>query len=310
MKVRSINRDEIDRFCDLGEDAKKFKSTLTELFGNKECCPEWCFVAEEGDQWVGRVAYWIFISDPEDIYMMGLHLPWTGDYLGVGRELLLESLSQLRAKGAQSVECRLYSGVTQNVEERQTLFREIHLPLIQEKWQFFWDREHEIPSRTERVWYRPLDDVGEEFFMDVIRQVMQGSLDRDDQALVEMHGPEEAARGFFNILRELDYRPEWWRLAYDPDDTVVGLIVPQRFSEDEGVINYIGVVPEQRGQGYVNDLLAEGTLSLHENGVKEVIADVDDVNSPMANALVRAGYEKRRTIYCYKAEIEKLKLKG
>jgi RimJ/RimL family protein N-acetyltransferase len=308
VRVRALQLDEIDRFCELGEDSGTFKETLSELWTRKECCPEWCFVAEEDDRWIGRVAYWIFTSDPHELYMMGLELPWDGNYLRIGQELFAQSLVHMRERGAETLECRMYSGFTRFIDEHMEFFKRIRLPLIQEKWRFLWDREHKMPVRSERLWYRPLDDVGEDYFIEVVQRVMQGSLDRDDQAMVQAKGPEGAARHLFDILKELDDRPEWWRLSYDADDTVVGLIVPQRFSESEGAINYIGVVPEQRGRGYVNDLLAEGTLTLHEDGVPSVIADVDDVNSPMANALIRAGYEKSRTVWCYKTEIEKLKL--
>ena len=56
------------------------------------------------------------------------------------------------------------------------------------------------------------------------------------------------------------------------------------------VINFIGVVPEHRGRGYVDDLLAEGTAALHAAGAEYVRADTDTRNLPMAAAFGRAGY--------------------
>jgi ribosomal protein S18 acetylase RimI-like enzyme len=44
------------------------------------------------------------------------------------------------------------------------------------------------------------------------------------------------------------------------------------------VINFIGVVPEHRGKGYVDDLLAEGTATLHAAGAERVRADTDTRN--------------------------------
>jgi len=49
----------------------------------------------------------------------------------------------------------------------------------------------------------------------------------------------------------------------------IGLIIPQCFNEKEGVINYIGVLPEYRGNGYGLNLLSEGTRILTENGIKK-----------------------------------------
>ncbi len=56
------------------------------------------------------------------------------------------------------------------------------------------------------------------------------------------------------------------------------------------VIGYIGVVPEHRGQGYVDDLLAAGTDTLRRAGAEQVRADTDIHNVPMAAAFRRAGY--------------------
>ena len=56
-------------------------------------------------------------------------------------------------------------------------------------------------------------------------------------------------------------------------------------------IGYIGVVPEQRGRGYVDDLLAEMMWMLSELAPgEEVGADTDFANVPMAAAFARAGF--------------------
>ncbi|MDF5723365.1 MAG: hypothetical protein PUP91_23415 [Rhizonema sp. PD37] len=62
-------------------------------------------------------------------------------------------------------------------------------------------------------------------------------------------------------MKAFKYKPEWWQLAYTQDGSLVGLIMP--VENDIGpTIGYIGVISEYRGQGYVNDLLAQGTLTL------------------------------------------------
>ena len=60
-------------------------------------------------------------------------------------------------------------------------------------------------------------------------------------------------------------------------------------------IFYVGVVPDMRGQGYVNDLLAAGTATLLEARTKSdkpLIADTDISNAPMAAAFERAGWSR------------------
>ena len=56
------------------------------------------------------------------------------------------------------------------------------------------------------------------------------------------------------------------------------------------IIAYIGVVPAHRGHGYIDDLLAEGTRLLVEQGVPRIRAATDVGNTPMAAAFARAGY--------------------
>jgi ribosomal protein S18 acetylase RimI-like enzyme len=91
------------------------------------------------------------------------------------------------------------------------------------------------------------------------------------------------------LERKLGYDPAWYRLAYAPDGGLVCLVMPAR-NLTSAVINFIGVVPEHRGRGYVDDLLAEGTAALHAAGAGYVRADTDTRNLPMAAAFGRAGY--------------------
>ena len=56
-------------------------------------------------------------------------------------------------------------------------------------------------------------------------------------------------------------------------------------------IGYIGVVPEQRGRGYVDELLAEMAWMLADLAPREEVgADTDFANVPMAKAFARAGF--------------------
>jgi len=64
-------------------------------------------------------------------------------------------------------------------------------------------------------------------------------------------------------------------------------------------LGYIGVVPEQRGQGYSYDLLAHGTAMLHTAGITTIRADADVGNVPMAKAFRRAGYTQIGTRRAY-----------
>jgi RimJ/RimL family protein N-acetyltransferase len=76
----------------------------------------------------------------------------------------------------------------------------------------------------------------------------------------------------------------------------VGLVMP---AEPPGFLTifYVGVVPEMRGRGYVDDLLAAGTATLLEarardGNEKPLRADTDVANAPMATAFERAGWTR------------------
>lgn len=55
-------------------------------------------------------------------------------------------------------------------------------------------------------------------------------------------------------------------------------------------VGYLGVVPELRGRGYVDEVLAEITRIHAANGETRVTATTDVGNAPMAAAFRRAGY--------------------
>ena len=50
------------------------------------------------------------------------------------------------------------------------------------------------------------------------------------------------------------------------------------------------MLPAQRGRGYIDEILAEGTRVLAAQDVPRIRAATDMANIPMANAFARAGY--------------------
>jgi len=69
----------------------------------------------------------------------------------------------------------------------------------------------------------------------------------------------------------------------------VGFVIPAHNAYNP-IIAYLGVVPIHRGNGYVDDILAEGTRILAENGAPRIRASTDLDNVPMAAAFERGGY--------------------
>jgi RimJ/RimL family protein N-acetyltransferase len=102
-------------------------------------------------------------------------------------------------------------------------------------------------------------------------------------------GAERQARDAMRYYLGMQGPRDWWRLAYTPHGSLAGLAIPSR-NPDGPVVAYLGVVPELRGHGYIDDVLAETTCLLAETGAQQVQADTDVGNRPMAAAFERARY--------------------
>jgi RimJ/RimL family protein N-acetyltransferase len=130
-----------------------------------------------------------------------------------------------------------------------------------------WRREAGLPPRSARLRFEPADD---DAFAAALARV-------DAREDVEMYASMPGDR-------------DWWRLAY-AGDALVGLAMPS--ANDAGpVVGYLGVLPEHRGRGYVDDLLAEITHRLAAIGAERVRADTDAGNVPMIRSFERLGYRR------------------
>jgi RimJ/RimL family protein N-acetyltransferase len=102
--------------------------------------------------------------------------------------------------------------------------------------------------------------------------------------------PAQAAREQYHDELERYASPhEWWRIAALPDGEPVGFVIPAHNGYNP-IIAYLGVVPAHRGNGYIGEILAEGTRVLAEQDVPRIRASTDLGNIPMARAFHRAGW--------------------
>lgn len=313
LTVRAITLQELDEFIHMGQSShspEQLREWLLTSWKKGESFPEWCFIAEHNGQWIGRVAYWSFPASAADIKMFGLSLPWDDPhYLEIGKNLMANSLHQMQQRGATNLEGRLYVD-SPFLEERKAIFGALGIPIIQDKMGFVCHQWNHQPIHPEWLHFKSLADIGEETFVQAIQLVSQETLDRQDLMMISRLGAGPAAVEYFRQLKEMDCQPEWWQLAYDDDQQLIGLVVAQQLQSDEakGVINYLGVVPPLRGQGFGYDLLQKGLHALFEAGVTEVIADVDANNEPLVRALYRAGFEHVDWMSVYWVEIDALPL--
>ena len=294
MHVHSVRADEVARFAQVGTiptyvDA--VHSYLKRMVDQGAMRPEWCLVAEENGQWIGRGAAWTLprVGTPLDLVL--LDLPFEDQPLA--RRILQQFIPALRELGATDLGYVLDDPLQApqwqyNAAERHDLLVGTGWTMIRETQR--WERvggDDVLP--TQPLVFRSLSEVGDEAFINVVEQISEDSLDRRIGSEREQYGPSEAARREFDDLQGMDYEPLWWELAYTPSGELVGMVMPAG-SPTFGTIGYIGVVPEQRGHGYSDALLARGTATLRKAGYERLVCDTDVANVPMANAFRRANY--------------------
>ena len=304
MRTRSVRADELDLFVEAAgppDHREEVEQYLDSMFALGSMRPEWCFVIEEeGDRPLGRVAFWTLPGMEEPFALVLLDVPWDGEHASVGAHLLGDVLNEARALGAKEIEHVIDAPPMQpqfqyHPKRRVELLKSVGFAFRRETGRFEW-RGEEPPVVSERLSFRTLEEVGDETFVDAMRKVSEGTLDREIREEVEKLGPRGAARGFFEDARRVKHEPSWWRLAYAPNGELVGLVMP---AEPPAFLTifYVGVVPEMRGRGYVDDLLAAGTVTLlqaraNDGAGKPLLADTDVANAPMAAAFERAGWAR------------------
>ena len=317
MRTRTVRADELDLFVEAGgapEHRREVKSYVEDMFAAGSMRPEWCFVLEDGDRAVGRVALWTLPKSEEPLDAVLLDVPWNGEYRSLGELLLVDVLGEAHALGAEEIghvldSPPMWPQFQQHPKERAELLGLTGFALKRETVRFEW-RGGAASAASGRLEFRALEDVGEETFVDAVARVTEGTLDRDMSEEREKQGPREAAREFFGEEQAMEYEAGWWELAYDkPGRDLVGLIMPAR-NPTSPVIDYIGVVPERRGEGYVDDLLARGAATLLEAGAEQIRADTDTANVPMAAAFRRAGYAEFAKRCEYEANLADLPRHG
>lgn len=300
MLTRPVRVDELESFAEAGapEHHKDYKRHLEDMFAVGTMSPEGCFVIEKESEILGRVALWTLPATEEPYALELLDLNWDGDHLSVGVPLLRHVLGEARSLGSEKIVHVLdappmYPWWQGSPEKRVELLENAGFTMRRETGRFEWRREGAPPAVPTRLAFRTLEEAGEEAFVDAMVRVSEGTLDRAIHDERQRVGPEEAAREwFFEESGKPEHDASWWQLAYGkPDGELVGLVMPAKIVTSM-TINHIGVVPEHRGKGYVDDLLALGTATLHEAGPESITADTDARNKPMAAAFERTGWTR------------------
>ncbi|MFJ9695556.1 GNAT family N-acetyltransferase [Kitasatospora sp. NPDC101183] len=179
--------------------------------------------------------------------------------------------------------------VVAEVAWRREAARRAGLPVSLERLRYEWTPSAGLPEPAGRLVFRaePEDEV----FVDLFRRALEDTLDAASHKEAHRLGAEAQARQDVAFYRDsMPGERSWWRTARTPGGEVVGFGLPSR-NHTSPVVGYLGVLPEHRGHGYADEILAEITRVLAaETDPQRVLADTDLTNTPMARAFERTGY--------------------
>lgn len=145
--------------------------------------------------------------------------------------------------------------------------------------------------------YRPLAEVGEDRFIEVMSEAARGDPFEDVTT-------RDAKAGFRDLIEYAGKRfdPTWWRIAY-LDAEPAGVVLPQAFEErsDEGTLFYVAVRPALRGRGFGRVLHGAGLEFLSKKGIVKYVGSTDTRNFPMLAVFRANGCRQTATQLFYKA---------
>ena len=296
LTIRPIaGREELNLFCRL---PYAFNEELEDDLAVGRRRPEWMWVALRGDQLLARVAWWGQTGDDTpsvlDIFDLDDNIE---DRVNVGVRLLRAAMAEVVPAGTRPPEYyRLVPpdwregevAARRVVEDRMTALERTGARLSVERLRFQWRPGTPIPEPTGRLLFRPVRDTEE--ILTLMTLVLDGTLDahsRDD--LTRMSARDAAIRHYEEELALYRSPRDWWRIATLPNGEPVGFVTPAR-NDYNPIMAYLAVLPEHRGNGYIDDILTEGTRTLNTQDVPRIRATTDLGNTPMAKAFQRAGY--------------------
>lgn len=262
--------------------------------------PEWMWVALRGDRVVGRLSWWTGQDGGAPQFLDFFDLddtlpePERGE---IGLRLLETATAAVLPAGSARPEYGRFvppdwredPAARDVVEARIRVMEASGARMLVERLRLEWRAGTAVPADTGRLVFRQV--TGREDLVALMTPVLEGTLDAHGQADLAsgLSAREAAEKHYDGEFAHLRTPQEWWRVAELPGGEPVGFVIPAR-NNYHPVIAYIGVLPEHRGNGYVDDILAEGTRVLAAQGVDRVRAATDLGNVPMAEAFARLGY--------------------
>jgi RimJ/RimL family protein N-acetyltransferase len=262
--------------------------------------PEWTWLAVRDGRLLGRLALWspADAAEPTQLDIFDVDESLTDDeQRAVGTALLRAARAEVLDGLTTAPEVARYlpadwrehATSRHGTEVRIALLEETGARVVVERLRLEWTPASGIPAADPRLSFR--DFASDDEVLALTTRVLDGTLDAHSRDDLERATPREVAeRQFEEEFARYTTPRAWWRVAADASGEPVGFVIPARNSYHH-IIAYIGVLPEHRGKGWIDGILAEGTRVLAEAGAPHIRASTDVSNVPMAAAFARAGYD-------------------
>ncbi|XVQ87930.1 GNAT family N-acetyltransferase [Microbispora siamensis] len=290
-------REELDLFCRL---PYLLNDELDDDLASGRRRPEWMWMALRGDRLVARLAWWAPRAGEAPALLDILDLDDTTPgpaSIEAGVRLFETASAAVLPVGVRPPEYNAFvpprwrddANARPAVENRMAVLERAGARLLVERLRLEWNPGTPVAVPSGRLSFRPV--AGRDELLALMTLVLDGTLDAHSRAdLTRMPAERAAAEHYDDELAHYRSPRDWWRIGTSAEGEPVGFVIPAR-NEYNPMIAYIGVVPAHRGNGYIDDLLAEGTRILAGQGVPRIRAATDVGNVPMARAFLRAGYE-------------------
>lgn len=294
VTIRAIGANELDAFAALDPTTPGLADSLRRLWDGGAGRPEWTLLAEDDGQPVGRLA---LFTEPfgcglevREGRLAGLWLDRQAAELhAVGRKLL-EAATELASGVTPFIERRLNPEIHDDIGFWRGVLADAGFELFQEKGGFVWADPGEELARPTRLTFTSLAEVGREAYAQAMAATIPGTLDRNDRFYLEACGPLGWGTEMVGFA-DTDDEPTWL-LAHELDGTLAGYVGVSRFEDGVGTIAHIGVSPDRRGRGYVDELMRAANRSARMRGYRSMLSDVDTQNVPMLAAMERNGHRR------------------
>ncbi|MFE1714451.1 GNAT family N-acetyltransferase, partial [Streptomyces sp. NPDC058728] len=267
---------------------------VREEFAAHRMRPEWTWFAEDGDGRVLGRALWWGRADSErpvalDCLQVGAGVP---DPAAVAAGLLEAGHAAFGNRPGYHLSLprgwRTDPAAAAAVAWRREAAYATGLTREIERLRYEWTPAAGTAPPTGRLVFR---DGTDEEFLDAFTRLSRGSLDLATRTELLAKDAGELAREDMAFYLDCPGERSWWRLAHLPDGTLAGLAVPSATPYHRNV-GYLGVVPEQRGKGLIDEVLAEITRFHAAAGADRFTATTDTDNEPKAAAIDRAANEQ------------------